>query len=190
MTRVLSFSCCILFLCLQPVQAKAAERGGVKLPDTLVVDGASLQLNGVGIRQATVFYIDVYVAGLYLEKKSSDENEVINSSQKKKLILRFVRDLEKDDLSGAWRKGFKSNANGSYDKYEERVATLSNWMNDVEDGQQLTMEFHPQKGVTISILGKSMGTIPGEDFSKILISIFVGPSPPNKGLKEGLLGRG
>ena len=190
MIRALSCSCFVLCLYFLPTQAIAAERGGVILPDTEIVDGSSLQLNGLGIRQATVFYIDVYVAGLYLEKKSTDENEVINSAQKKKLILRFVRDLGKDDLSEAWKKGFESNANGSYDKYEERVKTLSNWMKDVEDGQQLTMEFHPKKGVTISILGQSRGTIPGEDFSKILLSIFIGPSPPNKGLKEGLLGRG
>ena len=92
-------------------------------------------------------------------------------------------------MSGAWEKGFKTNANGASRKDKERVNPLSTWMNDVEDGQQLTMEFHPQKGVTISILGQPKGTIPREDFSKIILSIFVGPSPPNKDLKEGLLGR-
>ncbi len=49
--------------------AFAAELAGVRMSDQVTVDGRTLSLNGLGLREATAFKVDVYVAGLYLEQK-------------------------------------------------------------------------------------------------------------------------
>src|SRR5215831_14666198 len=87
----------------------AAERAGVNMPDTLTVDGKTLVLNGMGIRQATIFNINVYVLGLYVEQKSQNPEELIRSEQTKRLDLVLLRDVEHDEIVDAWRKGFKAN---------------------------------------------------------------------------------
>jgi len=40
------------------------EVAGVKMPDTVTVEGKTLKLNGMGLRKKVMF--KVYVAGLYL----------------------------------------------------------------------------------------------------------------------------
>ncbi|MFW5739394.1 MAG: chalcone isomerase family protein, partial [Myxococcota bacterium] len=91
--------------------AVAAEKGGVTMPNTKTVAGKNLVLNGMGLREATVFNVDVYAAGLYLESKSKDGKAIAASNQTKQLVLHFVRDVDRSDIVGAWNEGFKKNTN-------------------------------------------------------------------------------
>src|SRR5256885_10815848 len=106
------------------VLAVAGERGGVTMPDTVTVEGKNLVLNGMGIREATVFNVKVYVAGLYVEKKSQAADELIRSEQVKRLDLVFVRDVDHDDVVEAWHKGFKNNG-PDMAKLKSRIVTMS-----------------------------------------------------------------
>ena len=63
------------------VDLRAATLAGVTLPDSTQVAGKTLVLNGVGLR--TKFVVKVYVAGLYLEQKSSDPNAILKSDSPK-----------------------------------------------------------------------------------------------------------
>jgi Chalcone isomerase-like len=62
-------------------------------------------------------------------------------------------------------------------------------MNDVAEGDEMVLTEIPGKGVTFALKGKDLVTIPGEDFAKVLWSIWLGSEPPNPDLKEGLLGK-
>ena len=64
--------CALALVALLGSNASAAEISGVKLPDQVTVVGKSLKLNGAGLRQATILKVNVYAAGLYLEKPSGD----------------------------------------------------------------------------------------------------------------------
>ena len=52
--------------------AHGKECKGVTFPDQAQVEGSSLTLNGLGLRQATFLKVNVYVAALYVAKTSSD----------------------------------------------------------------------------------------------------------------------
>ena len=54
--------------------AHGKECKGVNFPDQAQVDGSTLTLNGLGLRQATMFKVNVYVAALYVAKTSNDPN--------------------------------------------------------------------------------------------------------------------
>ncbi len=169
--------------------ASAGEKAGVKMPDTIEVAGKKLQLNGMGLREATWLDIDVYVAGLYVETVSSDAAELISSKQVKRLTLKFVRDVDKGDITDAWKNGFKNNATVKVDTLKADIDSLNSWMSGFDDGDTLTFTYVPDTGVTVDVKGKNKGTIKGEDFAKSLFSIWLGPKPPNGGLKKGLLGK-
>src|SRR5262245_43300615 len=49
----------------------------VSFPDQTVVDGSPLALNGLGLRQATVLRVNVYVAALYVTKPSADPGAIL-----------------------------------------------------------------------------------------------------------------
>ena len=57
-----------------------AELKGVTMPDQDKIESKNLVLNGQGIREVSVLgiIVRVYVAGLYLEKKSEKENDILD----------------------------------------------------------------------------------------------------------------
>src|SRR5258705_1058975 len=97
----------LVFLLALP--AAAGQLEGVKLPDQVTVSGRTLVLNGLGLREATVLMVNVYVAGLYLETKSSDPEQILRPDQPKQLVIRFVRSLGKEELVDALTDGFDNN---------------------------------------------------------------------------------
>ncbi len=166
--------------------APAGELAGVTMPDSVTVDGAELVLNGLGLREATFLKVDVYVAGLYLPAKSSDAKQILGKDQAARLHMQFVRDVGKDSMVEAWTDGFAKNGAGP--DLAERIATLNGWMADMNVGDTMTFTYVPGTGTAVDVRGETKGTIEGADFAKTLWSIWLGPKPPNAGLKKGLLG--
>ncbi|NJK88769.1 MAG: hypothetical protein HC923_04805 [Myxococcales bacterium] len=168
--------------------AFAAKKGGVELPDSHSLDGQTLTLNGLGIREATFLAIDVYVAGLYLPQKSQEMTEIVKADVPKHLVMRFVRDVDRGKQADAWKEGFKKNAK-DFKAIEGKVEELTSWMEDIKNGEQMAVSYVPGKGTTMTVKGQTKGTIEGEDFQEALFKIYLGPNPPNSGLRDGLLGR-
>jgi Chalcone isomerase-like len=83
-----------LLLFASTAMASAAELDGVVMPDTHDVAGYHLTLNGLALRTYSVLRVHVYVAGLYLERRSSDGDAILNSSQPKLLRFVFLRDVD------------------------------------------------------------------------------------------------
>jgi hypothetical protein len=61
-------------------------------------------------------------------------------------------------------------------------------MSDVKTGQRLTFTRLPGTGVQVDVNGVVKGTIPGDDFARALLTIWLGANPPNPEIKSGLLG--
>ena len=171
------------------VPAVAEELAGVKMPEQVTVDGTVLVLNGLGLREATFLRVDVYVAGLYLEEKSQDADEILGADRTRRLVMQFVRAVSREDQVKHWSEGFEKNAPQDLPPLRERIKTSGAWMTDVASGDTMVVTYVPEKGTTIEIKGKVLGTIPGADFGRAVFALWLGPSPPNNGLKDGLLGR-
>src|SRR5690242_10476784 len=60
--------------------AQGKECKGVSFPDQAQVDGSALTLNGLGLRQATMLKVNVYVAALYVPRTSGDANAILASN--------------------------------------------------------------------------------------------------------------
>lgn len=169
--------------------AHAGKLGGVSMPDTLQVGGQQLSLNGMGLREATWLDVDVYVAGLYVENVSSNPAELVAADQPKVLILKFVRDVDRGDIVKAWNDGFAGNATVPIARLKPQIDQLNGWMTDLKKGDTLAFNYMPGRGVAVEINGKRKGVIEDAEFARSLYSIWLGPKPPNAGLKRGLLGR-
>src|SRR2546428_6400950 len=115
-------------------QATAGDLAGVTLPDQIQVDSRTLVLNGMGLREATFLKVDVYVAGLYLETKSSDPGAIIHSDQAKRLVMKFVRAVGRKDLVKAWDESFEESAGAALPAPQDRVAALDSYMSHGPNG--------------------------------------------------------
>lgn len=168
--------------------AHGKECKGVSFPDQAQIEGSPLALNGLGLRQATMLKVNVYVGALYLPKTANDANAILGSNMPYQLILQFVRDVGASDISKGWEEGFEKNAKAQLPALKERITTLNGWMVDVKAGQRLTFWFKPGAGVQVNVNGMVKGIISGDDFGKAFLSIWLGPEPPNPEIKVGLLG--
>ena len=82
--------------------------GGVKIEDSIDLQGSKLQLNGAGVRYRAVF--KVYTAGLYLGKKASTPEEVFAAPGPKRMSITLLRDVDANELGKAFTKGFEDNS--------------------------------------------------------------------------------
>jgi len=164
--------------------AYGKECKGVNFPDQTQVDGTNLTLNGLGLRQATALRVNVYVAALYVAKPANDPNAILESNTPKELILQFVRNVSASDLNKGWEEGLDKQKGA----FKDQLTTLEGWMADMKTGQRLTFIHKPGAGVQVDVNGTTKGTIKGDDFAKTFLAIWLGPNPPNPGLKTGLLG--
>ena len=186
MRRISALIATILLLSAGAAYGKACN--DVNFPDQAKTGGGTLTLNGLGIRKATMLKVKVYVAALYLTKTSKDANAILAANAANQLSLHFVRNVSAADLSKAWDEGFAKNAKAQLPALKKRIATLNGWMGDMKTGEILTFTFQPGVGVQVTVGSAVKGTVPGDDFGKALLSIWLGAEPPNPEIKTGLLG--
>lgn len=185
--RTLAGAAAALFIMIES-SANAATCGDVQFADTLSIGNAPLVLNGLGVRTATIFDVEVYVAGLYIPEKSVDADAIIAANQPWRLMLQFVHDAGAADIRDAFQKGFERVTGGNLAPLKDRMDLLDAQIVDIKEGEYLSLTYDPAtESTTIDLNGMS-GEIQGADFADALLSMSLGPNPPNPSLKAGLLG--
>ena len=165
-----------------------AECLQAKFQDSAKVGNVDLELNGLGIRKATMLAVKVYVAGLYAPQKSGNAGALLSSNLLWQLTLRFIRDVDASDIRDAFTEGLESAADEKMAALRPCIDTLNARMVDFKKGQYLTFASAPAQGVMTEVNGAVGDAIEGSDFSNALLSIWTGRKPPNGDLKSGPLG--
>ncbi len=182
MTRLAPIA--LLFALLAPAQARTLA--GVEMPDTVVVDGATLRLNGMGLRAATALRVKAYVGGLYLEQPSSDAATVIDSKQRKRVTMKFLRNIDRQRLTAGWAESLRK-VGGK--PTEHSIAEFTSLIPDVKKGDTMSFTWRPGVGLEVAMDEKVRGSVPGDDFARALFTVWFGPEPGDENLKRGMLGQ-
>jgi hypothetical protein len=179
------------FLALNAL-AGSIELHGVVLEDSADVQGSRLQLNGAGTRYKGPF--KVYVAGLYLGKKASTPEEVLNQPGAKRLSVTLLRDIDSAELGRLLTRGIEDNvgknASSAMIPGLMRMSQIfSDLKTKIAAGDNFMIEWIPGTGGLITIRGKVQGEPFKEaEFFRALMSIWLGPVPADFKLKDALLG--
>jgi len=187
MRKISMFSAILVFVITSTFQLLAGELAGVTLPDTVQVGGRTLVLNGLGLRKK--FMVKVYVAGLYLEQKSSDAGAILKADAPKRIVMHFVRGVSKNQIIDAFSESFENNAPGAKQTMKAEIDQFLGALDSVNDGDEVSFTYLPGTGTTVAINGKEKLTIAAPSFAPVLFSVWLGPKPPNAEVKDGLLGR-
>jgi len=178
----LTLASLIALLDVEPARGKECK--GISFPERVQIDGRALSLNGLGLRQATMFKVNVYVAALYVTQPSADANLLLGAKTPKQLVLQFLRNVSAAELNKAWEEGFDKRLA----PFKDHLTTLKSWMADMTTGQRLTFVHRPGTGLEVDVNGAVRGTIKGDDFAQAFFSIWLGANTPNPSLRGGLLG--
>jgi hypothetical protein len=169
----------------------SAEVAGVKLEDKTRVGAADLTLNGAGLRKRAFF--QVYAIGLYLPQKSSSPPAVLEQPGPKRVAIHMLRDVGADAFTEALAEGIRANHSEAEAKaLEPRLKELAAIMAELKEakkGMAIALDWQPQAGTVMLVNGTARGKpIPGEDFYRALLRIWIGDKPVQDDLKKALLG--
>ena len=187
MRKIRTFSAPLVLVIALTAQLLAGTLAGVTLPDTAQVGGRTLVLNGLGLRKK--YMVKVYVAGLYLEQKSSDPGVILKSDAPKRMVMHFVRGVSKSQIVDAFNESFEDNSPDAKQTMKAEIDQFFGALDSVKDGDEISLTYVPGTGTTVVINGKEKLTIASPAFAPVLFSVWLGPKPPSQDLKAGLLGR-
>ncbi len=173
--------CALIFLSIGTVNA-------VDLEKLFKQDDINLILNGQGVRDK--FFIDLYVAGLYLKEKSSDFQKIINADEPMNIRLHIVSSLiTSQKMEDGTREGFKNSTNGNMEPIKEKIESfLAVFREEIKENDIYDFLYIPQSGINIYKNSKLKKTIKSLEFKKALFAIWIGENPAQDSLKKDILG--
>ena len=176
------------FIFVIPVSHAQQTISGVKLPATIQVGDDKLMLNGGGIREK--WWIDIYVGGLYVVKKSNDSGKIVDEDKPMAVRLHIISSLiNRDKMVKAIREGFEKSTGGNTQPIQKEIdALLSAIKEELKIDDVFDLIYEPGKGVSLLKNGKQKVTVKGMEFKKALFGIWLGSDPVDKDLKKGMLG--
>jgi hypothetical protein len=175
--------------------AQAAQLEGLTIDERVyIAQGVpELSLNGAGVRRK-YFAVKMYVAALYLTKKKSASDEVLSDTGPKRLAMHILKDeLTAEELVAALNDGLAANNQPvELALLEKRIRDLAAMMRQVgkiNQGGVVLLDYLPGFGTRFTINGVPRLTIPGEDFNRAVLRVWLGDRPVDGRLKSALLGR-
>lgn len=177
-------------LLLQPVALPAANVAGVDLPDRVKPQGMkqTLVLNGAGVRRK--FFFRIYIGALYLPQPDSSAAAVIGSDAPSRVLMHFVyHEVSRDKLTAAWWDGFRDNLDAATLRaLTPRIGKFAALFDDAREGDRIWLDYLPGQGTRVTVNGRVRGVIPGADFHRALLRIWLGDEPVAGDLKRAMLG--
>ena len=168
-------------LLVSPISASDA-------PQAIEFEGSNLILNGQGKR--VVFFMKVYEGSLYLEHKTSDAEEIINSNIPMALRIDVTSEMvTADAMKKALSEGLEKSTNNNTSHILDEIEQLSSSFNSaVSTGDFYEFIFIPEIGTHVLKNNELVELIPGFDFKKAFFGIFLSNNPIQKNLKKAMLG--
>ena len=181
----MAFRLLLLLLCAVSVQA--AEVAGVKIDERASVQNAELTLTGAGLRKRLFF--QVYAIGLYVQDPKADP---IAQPGPKRVQIHMLRDVGAEQFTEALVDGIKANHTEAEAKALEprlkQLGAIMAQLKEARSGMAIALDWTGKETV-LAVDGKPAGApIPGEDFYRALLRIWLGANPVQDDLKKALAG--
>ena len=180
-------------LLLTALSAHAAELEGVTLEDRIRVDSQDLQLNGIALR--TRFIFKVYVAGLYLPERATTARAAFDARGAKRIVMVMMREATAEQFLESIDAGMRANSDeaelAQVRQQTEDLFGKIRGVGQARTGMRIVLDYAPSVGgTTLFVDGAPQGKpMPGEDFYRALLRIWLGERPVQDDLKRILLGQ-
>lgn len=155
--------------------AEAKELAGVRMPDSLTLEGRQVSLAHMELMEKLFF--KVYVWSLYLEQVPRRESEAISTNCVKRLHFRFLRHVRKDQLVDAFREALSVNPALRSGPLSEGFEQLLSSLRDVPEGGELVLTYVPGGGLHVGGDASGGVSIPGKPFADALFASWLKTHP-------------
>ena len=180
--------CLIAAFIAPPVDARRIE--GILIPEKMESGGVSLVLNGAGLR--TRYFLDVYVGGLYLKKKSADAAAIIDADEPMAIKLRMVTGrVTSDRMQQSIEEGFQQSTRGDTAPIRKEIdALIDVYDEQINDEDVFELVYMPREGLNVYKNGIYRATIECDmSFKRAFFGIWLSDRPVQTSLKNAMLGQ-
>ena len=174
--------------------AYALEIEGVNIDEkiTLSSGGPEVVLNGAGVRHKFGFF-KVYVGTLYLTQKKTDRDAVFADPGPKRVGMHILAsEVTATELITSMNNALAVNlVPHELALIEKRIRDLNSMMSSIKTigkGSVVYLDYIPDVGTRITVNGQERITIPGEDFFRAMLHIWIGTKPVDGRLRDAMLG--
>jgi len=145
------------------------------IPNTLNVAGKNLILNGVGTR--TKFILSIYHAGLYLQKKNNNAQQIMVANEPMAIRMNIVSGFASaSKMKHALNQGFKNATGGKTAPIQPQINQLlkAAFSGKINKGDIMDLVYNPATGTQIIKNNKVLTTIKGLPFKQALFGCLTG----------------
>jgi hypothetical protein len=181
----------LMFFLLLSTLASAVKVGDVELPDTWLLEKETLVLNGAGMREYGFLRIAVYAGALYLPKRETNANTILDATALRVIHMKMLRNVSREDSVKAWTYFLHANCTAPCEKDSETFkASLQIFQRLVPDTQAGDTQTFIFKNGTAEWLrnGNKLGEIGDTSFTRALLASWIGRVPTTESLRNALLG--
>jgi hypothetical protein len=185
----------LLFAAAGITAVRAAEIEGVKIDDKVVLASGvpEVVLNGAGVRYKFAFF-KVYVGSLYLTQKKKDNDAIFADPGPKRVSMHILSsEVTARDLITSMNNALAVNLSPhELALIEKRIRDLNNVMSSlkaINKGSVVYLDYLPDVGTRVIVDGQEQITIPGEDFFRAMLHIWIGNKPVDGRLRDAMLGK-
>lgn len=203
----------------EPPQMVKESETGILFPSYLMAprgkETARVDLLGVGVREKTIFKVNVYAMGFYvdlaaaapvLQKAIGDRtlkqarkhkgfaDAFLNDDFAKTLRWVMARDVGGEDIAEAFRDSLEPRLKAAKLDEEQRKAaeaamkTFRGWFADeLTEGTELLFHWEPGARLHVVIGGKPKGVVQDLALCRALFDVYLGADPISSGAKQSFL---
>jgi hypothetical protein len=100
--------------------------------------------------------------------------------------MKSLRDIDRRNLASGWAASLRKSGGESM---EHSISQFTSLIHDVKKGDTMSFIWRPAVGIEVATDGEIRGTVPGDDFARMLFTVWFGPEPGDANLKRGMLGK-
>ncbi len=174
----------LLLLILITSNVNAAEIAGVRFNELYQDHGASMVLQGTGLK--SMFFIKAFAASFY--KGPGSDGDLLGNFPKRIEVEYFVTipgaklnaftiDTMKDNVSPADLKAIA-----------DKIKEMGRYFVDLKPGDRFALTYIPNVGTKFEHNDRLVGIVKGAAFARALFAVWIGDKPFDNKLKKQVLG--
>ena len=177
-----------IFLILSSASVSKAEViiDNFSFSEETTVDAKKLFLNGTAFRKASLFNVKIWLAGLYLESKSNQSDEILSSPSVKMIRIFPLYNISASDSIKGWKVAFADNCENSCQTLSEEIKRFLLSVPEFKKKDEYVYTFS-KDGVYYSLNSKEVFKSNNLAFARLLLATWIGKKPPTDEVRKGLL---
>ena len=186
MALLLTLSSSLLSGLISNFASANVSLSGVSIPQKIVIEKTTLELNGTTYRKVSLFNVKVWLSALYLETLTTDSDSAINSKTMKVIDLHALYDISASDSVKGWKMAIENNCEFKCQTLEPEIKKFYSSVPDFKKNSHYRYIF-TATGLQILLDDNEIFKSTQPEFATLLLKTWIGNKPPSEDIKKDLL---